>query len=173
MRHLYNESAPASAGFRTGHPPSRRSVLEHVKAEFVDLISAKCEDLVSVSSTCTPPSTLRGLPSRTLSTRGTQTPCCLSSIDLLRWHACRSSSFLCANSACLLSTPHLALLHGSWGPDPWLFVHGSWVPIPGCFLHGFLGPIPWLFSFLFIIFQLIDLSSNSSSSSCPFFSRSH
>ena len=36
-------------------------------------------------------------------------------------------------------------LQGFWGPDPWLFV------------HGFLGPILRLFSFLFIIFQLIDL----------------
>ena len=42
----------------------------------------------------------------------------------------------------------LALPFSSWVP---------WVPVPGCFVHGFLGSGPWLFYFLFIICQLIDL----------------
>ena len=37
-------------------------------------------------------------------------------------------------------------------------------------VHGFLGPIPWLFSLLFIIFQLIDLHTITLISVCSFFS---
>ena len=91
---------------------------------------------------------------------------CVSNVDTLTLHF----SFLFTVSG----VPILGCLFtGSGVPIPGCWFTGSWVPIPGCFLLGFLGPIPGLFSFLFIIFQLIDLSSNSSSSSCPFFSRSH
>ena len=70
-------------------------------------------------------------------------------IDLRHWHDRRSSSFLCASSAGLLSTllPCTSLssprVLGSHSLA--VFFMGSWVPFPGCF------PL------LFIILQLIDL----------------
>ena len=74
---------------------------------------------------------------------------------------CASNLFLCASSACRMSTVSPCTSLRVLGSRSRLF--SSWI----------LGPIAWMFSFLFIIFQLFTLSSNSSSSSCPFFSRSH
>ena len=85
---------------------------------------------------------------------------------------CALDLFLCASSACRMSTlsPCTSLSSSRFLGSRSLAVCSRVLGSRSlsCFFLGFLGPIPGLFSFLFIIFQLIDLSSNSSSSSCPF-----